>query len=90
MITWSNLIYLMFILSCYLDNFNKEHLTLLKTVFKYISEILDIKLIFTNNVTDNLIKYTNADFAEVIDNCKLTDNYMFMLVREYISHQTKY
>ena len=90
MMTWFNLIYLISILSYYLDNSDKEHLALLKTVFKYVLEILDIELIFTNNAADDLIKYTNADFTEVIDSCKLTDNYVFMLVRECISYQTKY
>ena len=76
----------MSILSYYLDNSDKEHLTLLKTVFKYVSETLNIELIFTDNITDDLIKYTNADFAKVIDSCKLTSDYMFMLAEEYISH----
>ena len=90
MMTQLNLIYLMLILSCYLDNSDKEHLALLKTVFRYISETLDVKLIFTDNTTDDLIRYTDADFVEAIDSCKLTDNYMFMLAEEYISHQTKH
>ena len=89
MMTQSDLIYLILILSCYLNNSDKEHLVLLKIVFRYISEILDIELIFINNIADNLIKYTDTNFAEVIDSCKLTDNYMFMLVKEYISHQIK-
>ena len=80
----------MSILSYYLDNSDKEHLALLKTVFKYILETLDIKLIFINNTADNLIKYTNADFVRAINSCKSTDNYIFMLVKEYISHQTKH
>ena len=67
-------------LSYYLDNSDKEHLALLKTVFKYISETLNVKLIFTNNTADNLIRYINADFAKVIDNYKLSNDYMFMLV----------
>ena len=90
MMTQLNLIYLMLILNYYLNNSDKKHLALLKTVFRYISETLDIKLTFTNNTADNLIKYTNVNFAEAIDIHKLTDNYIFMLVREYILHQTKY
>ena len=82
--TQLNLIYLILILSYYLDNSDKEHLALLKTVFKYISETLDVKLTFTNNAADNLIKYTNTDFTEAIDDCKLTSDYMFILVKEYI------
>ena len=88
--TQSNLIYLILILSYYLDNSDKEYLTLLKTVFRYISETLNVKLIFTDNIVDNLIRYTDADFAEAIDSCKLTNDYMFMLTKECISHQIKH
>ena len=80
----------MSILSCYLDNSDKEHLALLKTVFRYISETLDVELTFTDDAANDLIRYTDADFAEVIDSHKLTDDYMFMLVREYMSHQIKH
>ena len=90
MMTQFDLIYLISILSHYLDNSDKEHLALLKIVFRYISETLDIELTFINDTVDNLIRYTDADFAEVIDSCKLTSDYMFMLVRECISHQTKH
>ena len=90
MMTQSDLIYLISILSYYLDNSDKEHLALLKTVFRYILETLDVELTFTNNTADDLIRYTNADFAEAIDSCKLTDDYIFMLVEECISHQIKY
>ena len=89
-ITQSNLIYLMSILSCYLDNSDKEHLALLKTVFRYILETLDIELTFTDDVADNLIRYTDADFTEAIDSCKLTGDYMFILVEECILLQIKH
>ena len=88
--TQSDLIYSMLILSYYLDNSGKEHLALLKTVFKYISETLDVGLTFTDDTANDLIKYTDADFAEAIDSCKSTDDYVFMLAKECISHQTKH
>ena len=87
--TWSDLIYSISILSCYLDNSDKEHLVLLKTVFKYVLETLDVELTFTNNAADNLIEYTDVNFIRAIDSCKLTDDYMFMLVKECILYQTK-
>ena len=90
MMTWSDLVYLMSILSYYLNNSDKEHLALLKTVFRYVSETLDIGLTFTDDTADNLIEYTDVNFVKVIDSCKLTGDYMFMLVKEYISHQTKH
>ena len=80
----------MSILSYYLDNSDKKHLALLKIVFRYISETLNVKLTFTNNTADNLIKYTDVNFAEAIDDCKLTGDYVFILAEEYISHQIKH
>ena len=59
-------------------------------MFRYILETLDVELIFTNNAADNLIRYTDANFAEVIDDHKSTDNYVFILVKECISYQTKH
>ena len=85
----SNLIYLISILSYYLDNSNKKHLALLKTVFRYISETLDVELTFINNIANDLIRYTDTDFVEAIDSFKLINNYVFMLAEEYISHQIK-
>ena len=82
--TQSDLIYLISILSHYLDNSDKEHLTLLKTVFRYILETLDIELTFINNTANNLIRYTNINFVRAIDSCKSTNNYVFILVKEYI------
>ena len=90
MMTQFDLIYSMSILSYYLNNSDKEYLALLKTVFRYVSETLDVGLTFTDDTTNNLIRYTNANFVRAIDSCKLTGDYMFMLVRECISHQTKY
>ena len=84
MITWSDLIYLILILSHFLDNSDKEHLALLKIVFRYTSETLNVELIFTNNTADNLIRYINTNFTEAIDSCKLTDDYVFILVEECI------
>ena len=54
-ITWSDLIYLISILSCYLDNSDKEHLALLKIVFRYILKTLDVELTFTDDAVNNLI-----------------------------------
>ena len=79
----------MLILSYYLDNSDKEYLALLKTVFRYISETLDIELIFTDNAADNLIRYTDTDFVRAIDSYKSTSDYMFILAEECILHQIK-
>ena len=89
MMTQPDLAYLMLILSCYLGNPGKEHLALLKTVFRYVSETLDVGLTFTDDAADDLIGYTDADFAEAIDGHKLTGDYVFMLARGCISHQAK-
>ena len=82
--TRSDLVYLILILSYYTNNFEAEYIILLKTVFKYISETLNVKLIFTNDTANNLIKYINADFIRVINDCKLSNNYIFILVKKCI------
>ena len=71
-------------MSFYLDNSEAEHTALLKIVLRYILETLDVKLIFINNTINNLIKYTDVNFIRAINSYKLTNNYIFMLVKEYM------
>ena len=84
----SDLVYSMFLLSYYMSNSEKKHILLLVNIFYYISETLNLEFIFSDNSSDELIKYSNTDFAEAVDDRKLTRDFTFMLTRECISHQS--
>ena len=91
MITRPDLAYLMLILSQYLSNPGKEHVSLLTNVFCYISKTLDLELIFndTSKKINNVVDYTDADFADAVDEQRSTEDFIFMLAEECISHQSK-
>ena len=86
MMTYSDLAYVMLILSRYLSNSEKKHLSLLKNVFCYVSDTLDIDLMFMSEDTSNIVEFTDSDFAEVVNECKLTGDFVFMLAEDCISH----
>ena len=79
----------MFLLSHYLSNSGKEHVSLLANVFCYVSGTLNLELTFSDNGSDKVIGYSDADFAGAVDNRKLTGGFTFMLAGECISRQSK-
>ena len=42
-----------------------------------------------NDTSDNIKDYTDSDFADEKTSCKLTEDYIFNLVRVIISHLLK-
>ena len=87
--THPDLAYAMLILSRYLSNPGKEHLALLKNVFRYVSGTLDVGLTFMSEDTSDVVGFTDSDFAGVVDGCKSTGGFAFMLAGGCISHQSK-
>ena len=67
--THLDLVYLMSKLSKHLSNSDKEHIILLKNIFHYMSNTLNLSLTFINNNSElnNLVKYINLNFIRVID-----------------------
>ena len=86
----SDLVYSMSLLSHYLCNSEKKHISLLADVFYYVSETLNLELIFSDDSSDKVIKYSDADFAEAVDDRKITRDFIFMLTGKYISYQSKW
>jgi hypothetical protein len=56
-------------------------------VLRYIAETINVDLTF--NQSDDLIDYSDSDFAELKDKRYSTEDYVFMLVDEAISHSSK-
>ena len=90
MIIRPDLTFLIFLLSHYLSNLEKKHILLLANIFYYISGTQNIKLTFSDNDSDKVIKYSDTDFTEAVDDRKLTKDFVFMLAEECISHQSKW
>lgn len=64
---------------------------LVKHVLQYISGTLNLSLKFDReaDMPDNVIRYTDSDFARLKTNQKLIGGYVFMLIRADISHSSK-
>ena len=82
----SDLVYSMSLLSHYQSNLEKKYISSLVNIFHYISKTLNLELTFSDDSSDEVIKYSDADFAEAVDNRILTEDFIFMLTRECISH----
>ena len=50
---------------------------------------MDCGLTFTAKRSKDLIGYSDFDFADMIDGCKFTGAFVFMLAENLISHQVK-
>lgn len=59
---------------------------------QYISKILDLSLKFDKkeNISDDVIRYIDFDFAKLKRKKKLTKSYVFMLTEVAISYSFKF
>ena len=58
-------------------------------VFRYLSGTLDFGITFQADSSDELIGYTDSDYAGLVDGRKSTGGYIFMLSGGPLSHQSK-
>ncbi len=65
-ITQSNLKYALLILSCYCSNSNSIYTNAIIKLLRYVKELLYYNIYYKKN--ENLIEYTNIDFAKTINN----------------------
>jgi hypothetical protein len=56
-------------------------------MLRYVAETINVDLTF--NQSDDLIDYNDSDFVELKDKRHSTEDYVFMLVDEAISHSSK-
>jgi hypothetical protein len=91
-----DLVYSVNVLSRYAHNLDSTHCALVKRVFKYIADIINVDLTFkqsnnheSNNQQSNLIDYSDSDFVESKDKKHSTKEYVFKLVDKTIIHSYK-
>jgi hypothetical protein len=86
----SDLTYSVRVLSLYAHNLSSIHCFLIKRILRYVVEIINVDLTFNKqSKNDDLIDYSDSDFAELKDKRHSIDEYVFMLVDETISHLSK-
>jgi hypothetical protein len=82
------------VLSRYAHNLSQIHCVLIKRVLRYVAGITNVELKFSRNVNnshsdDDLVNYSDSDFAGLKNKRHSTDDYVFMLADEAISHSSK-
>ena len=81
--TRSNLIYFLSVLSRYCFNSNSTHVKAIIRVLRYIKETLDYDIHYEDK--ENLIKYIDVDFAEAVNDRRFINDYAFFLSEDLIS-----
>ena len=87
--TRPDLSYSMGVLSRYCSNPGKLQSDLIQRVLRYVAGTFDLGLVFRNDSEDDLIGYSDSDFAGPIDERKPTTAYVFMLAGAPASHSSK-
>ena len=76
------------ILTHFCSNLSLTHITLIKQIFCYITDIIN-KDFRENNISDDIEDYTNSDFTDVKISYKFISDYVFNLADTAISHSFK-
>ncbi len=58
-------------------------------IFRYLAGTLELGITFKSNVTDELVGYTDSDWAGLKDGRRSTGGYAFLLSGGPVSHQSK-
>ena len=79
----SNLIYSLLVLSRYYFNLSSMHIKAAIRILRYIKKTLNYNIHYEDK--EDLIKYIDVDYAEVIINRCSIDDYAFFLSENFIS-----
>ncbi len=77
------------VLSCYCSNPGPTNCNLVVQVFRYLSATLGLEITFKANSENDLVGYTDSDYAGLVDGQKSVGGYIFMLSGGFLSHQSK-
>ena len=77
------------VLSRYCANPGPIHCNLVIQIFRYLAGTLDFGITFRSDSTDELVGYTDSDWAGLKDGRRSTGGYAFILSGGPVSHQSK-
>lgn len=82
---------LMGVLSCFCSNPGPAHIEFVEHVLQYVSRRLELGLIFNGeaDIPDDVVGYTDSNFAKFKPDQKSTGGYVFIFARAAISHSSK-
>lgn len=88
--TQSSISYSVRIFSQYYTNIAPIYCNLVILIFWYLARSLKLKITLKFNSANELVRYTDSDWAELKDRQRSIGRYIFFLSRELVSHQSKY
>ena len=87
--TYPDITYSVGVLSQYCSNLGPMHYSLVVQIFCYLSGTFDFRITFQADFGNELVGYTDSDYAGLVNNRKSTGRYIFILSDGPLSHQLK-
>ena len=87
--TRHNIAYLVGVLFRYCANPGTIYCNLVTQIFRYLAGTWNLGITFRSNTTDELVEYTDSDWAGLKDGQRSTGGYAFLLSGGPVSHQSK-
>lgn len=87
--TRPDIAYAVGVLSRYCSNPSPLHCKYLQRIMRYLTGTLDVGLVFRRNTQDDIVGYSDSDYAGTKDRRRSTGAYVFMLTGALISHRSK-
>jgi len=92
LLTTSTRLYMMFMLNLiiiYMENPTKLHLMPTKQVLRYLNGTNEFGILYKKGRNNELIAYTDSDYADNLDDRKSTSCYVFLLCSVVVSWSSK-
>jgi len=89
MITRSDIVFALSVTSQYCSNSNQTHVALITWIFKYIKDTLKVSITFEESIELEVVKYSDADYNDAVDDRCSIEIWLFLLAEESIFWSVK-
>ena len=89
MTTRSDIVFALSVTSRYCSNSNQTHVALITWIFKYIKDTLKVSITFEESIELEVVKYSDADYNDAVDDRCSTKIWLFLLAEESIFWSVK-
>jgi hypothetical protein len=74
----------------YCVNLSELYCQLIEKIFRYLIDTISLRLMLKKNlISENLVEYSDSDFADYMNDRKFIDEYAFLLAKIAIFHSFK-
>ena len=89
MTTRSDIVFALSVTSRYCSNSNQTHVALIRWIFKYIKDTLKVSITFEESIELEVVRYSDADYNDAVDNRCSIEVWLFLLAEESIFWSVK-